>query len=160
MIKLFDEEIILQVRDKLIEKGQTIAAAESVTAGLLQYSLSTAPDAACFFQGGMTVYNLGQKYRHLHVEPIHASAVNSVSAKVALQMATAICEKYSSDWGVAITGYASPVPESGDRTFAHYCIIHNKEVRAAERIDLETQDPFNIQLRYVNDILSRLARLI
>ena len=56
----------------LIKKKNTIAVAESVTAGNLQAVFSLAKDATAFFQGGITAYNIGQKCRHLLVEPTHA----------------------------------------------------------------------------------------
>jgi nicotinamide-nucleotide amidase len=63
------DPIIQSIGNILIERQQTVAVAESVTSGHIQSTLSTAADAARFFQGGITTYNLGQKSRHLHVEP-------------------------------------------------------------------------------------------
>lgn len=80
-------DIIQSIGNILIERQQSIAVAESVTSGHMQAALSTAPDAAKFYQGGITAYNLGQKSRHLHVEPIHATASNCVSDQVAHEMA-------------------------------------------------------------------------
>jgi hypothetical protein len=51
----------------LIANKQTISVAESVTAGAVQRMLSRIPDAADFFQGGLTAYSIGQKYKHLNV---------------------------------------------------------------------------------------------
>src|SRR5688500_3768988 len=110
-MELFNRKILDRIGKRLLKKKETIAVAESVTAGLLQSSFSNIPDAANFFQGGLTAYNLGQKFRHLDVQPIHAKAVNCVSQKVATEMATHIIEKYASDWGIGITGYATPVAE-------------------------------------------------
>src|SRR5436190_21131457 len=111
----FDKKVLERLGKKLLKKKQTVAVAESVTSGLLQFAFSCIPDAASFFQGGITAYNIAQKFKHLQVEPLHALSVNCVSSKVAKEMALHVCQLYSSDWGIGITGYASPVPESGNK---------------------------------------------
>ncbi len=115
---MFDETVLHQIKDQLIRKNQTIAVAESVTAGLLQLALASAEEAVRFFQGGITAYNLGQKYKHLNVEPVHAELCNCVDRVVAVEMARNVTDLFRSDWGIAITGYATPVPESGHQLFA------------------------------------------
>lgn len=74
-MELFNNKKLTTIHNLLYRKQETIAVAESVTSGLLQLTLAQAEKAAEFFQGGICVYNLGQKCRHLAVEPIHAQAV-------------------------------------------------------------------------------------
>jgi nicotinamide mononucleotide (NMN) deamidase PncC len=69
----------------MIRTEETVAIAESATAGLIMSNFSAAKNASFFFQGGITVYNLGQKTRHLNIEPIHADAANCVSERIAQQ---------------------------------------------------------------------------
>jgi nicotinamide-nucleotide amidase len=45
----------------LIKRNETLAVAESVTAGMLMTTLSLSPDATRFFQDVITAYNLGQR---------------------------------------------------------------------------------------------------
>ncbi len=73
LMELFDLKKLKKIHDTLARKKETIAVAESVTAGLLQVALAQAENASEFFQGGITVYNLGQKFRHLGVEPIECA---------------------------------------------------------------------------------------
>src|SRR5688500_8216804 len=117
-------DIIQVIGNILIERQQSIAVAESVTSGHMQVALSTATDAVKFYQGGITAYNIGQKSRHLHVEPIHAIACNCVSEQVACEMALQVCNLFNSQWGISITGYASKVPESNNELFAFYAIAY------------------------------------
>lgn len=86
------------IKDYMIGRHKTIAIAESVTSGHLQAAFSLADNAAFFYQGGITTYNLGQKTRHLHVEPIHAELCNCVSELVAGQMAVGVAKKFSCDY--------------------------------------------------------------
>jgi nicotinamide-nucleotide amidase len=59
----------------------------------------------------VTAYSLDQKVRHLGVDRAEAAAVNSVSARVAEQMARGACVLFGADVGVATTGYAEPSAE-------------------------------------------------
>ncbi len=124
-----------------MKRKQTIAVAESVTSGLLQFALSCIPEAARFFQGGITAYNVVQKFKHLHVEPLHALSVNGVSPNVAKEMALHVCEVYSSDWGIAVTGYASPVPESAYKVFAFFVIACQGQIKLSGRIKPQKLGP-------------------
>ena len=159
-MNLFKKKELEAIGKALIKRGETLAVAESVTAGLLQFALSNIPDATKFYQGGITAYNLGQKFKHLKVEPIHALEVNCVSQRVALEMATHICGQFCSDWGVGVTGYASPTPESGDKVFAYYAIVHKGRVKRQGRIAPAKLDPPDLQLRYVNTVVHALYGLL
>jgi nicotinamide-nucleotide amidase len=89
---------------------RTLAVAESVTSGHLQARIGALSGASEFFLGGMTAYSLEEKVRHLGIDRAEATAVNSVSARVAEQMARGACVLFGSDFGAATTGYAEPYP--------------------------------------------------
>ena len=155
---LFNKQILERIGRKLLAEKETIALAESVTAGLLQFAFSTVPDAAKFLHGGITAYNIGQKFKHLRVEPLHALAVNCVSQEVAKEMANNVCTLFSSHWGIGITGYASPVPESGDKVFAYYAISYKSRLKAHGKITAQKVDPTDVQVKFVNYILTQLDK--
>ncbi|RYD59485.1 MAG: CinA family protein [Sphingobacteriales bacterium] len=156
---MFDDKKISQVKDHLKRKHETIAVAESVTSGLLQAALGSAEMATDFYQGGLTAYNIGQKCRHLHVDPIEALKCNCVSKKMAGGMALGICQTFTSDWGIGITGYATPVPESGDDLYAFMAIAYKGEVVLEQKLSgKKTDDALQVQLGYVDDILNALLQ--
>jgi nicotinamide-nucleotide amidase len=158
---MYDEKSLKQIRNYLIGKKQTLAVAESVSAGYLQAALSAAPDANCFFQGGLTAYNLGQKTRLLDVEPIGALATDCVSEQVAEQMARKVCELFLSDYGIAITGYATPVPEKGiKKLYAFVCIASKSETILTQKILAGNKKADKAQVHYVNTILAIFAKLL
>ena len=157
---MFHSKEIAIIKDELTARQQTIAVAESVTAGLLQSALASAEEASKFFQGGLTAYNLGQKCRHLNINPIQAEACNCVSEGMAKDMALQICNVFISDWGIGITGYATPVPQSDDQRFAYYAIAFRGEVKLAQKIETAEEDGQKVQLMYVNTIMDELAALV
>jgi len=155
-MNLFNEKTLEGIKNKLLKSHETIAVAESVTSGFIQLAFSTAKDASKFYQGGITAYNIGQKYKHLHVEPIHANGCNCVSGKVATEMALNVCRLFESDWGLGITGYAAPVEESDNKLFAYYAIAYKDKVVAQKKLVAKQEDSFEVQLSYVNHLLDDL----
>jgi PncC family amidohydrolase len=159
---MLNKEAIEAIKRKLLEKKQTIAVVESVTAGLLTHALASAVDASKFFQGGLTPYNIGQKCRHLNINPIHAIECDCVSQKMAENMATECCRFFTSDWGISITGYASPTPQSNNKLYAFFAIAFGGEVLVSEKIESEENAPYEVQLYYrdkvIGALLSRLNR--
>lgn len=149
----FNDEKIRLIKDLLLQQQQTVAVAESVTSGLLQFALSSADDAIHFYQGGITAYNLGQKARQLHIEPIHAAACNCADEQVAGEMASQVVRMFSSHWGISITGYATPVPESDHQLFAYYAIARGDKVMAAGKMEAEEMPAQEVQAYYVNTVL-------
>lgn len=142
------------LRDFLLSEKQTVAVAESVTAGHLQVAFSMAENAREFFQGGITTYNLGQKSRHLQVDPIHALSCNSVSEQVAAEMARQVSRIFTSDWGIGITGYASPVPEKNiSRLFACYALYFRDKEILRNTITVDNSSPGEVRRLYVKNIL-------
>ncbi len=150
---MFDKDVLNSIKDQLLEADQTVAVAESVTSGLLQMAFSNASDAMKFYQGGITTYNLGQKARHFDIDPIHATNCNCVSEKMAADMARSACRLFTSDWGVGITGYASPAPESKGKVFAYFAIALGNEIKLAHRIDPERKETAEVQQEYADTIL-------
>lgn len=156
---MFDKELLNHIKTKLLERKQTLAVFESVTAGLLQAAFASADEAIYFFQGGTTVYNIGQKCRHLPLDPIHAVECNCVSDQVAQIMAKGACASFTADWGIGITGYATAVPESGNKVFAHYAIWNGKEMYI-KKVTSDKSPALAVQLDFVENIIKDLATLL
>ncbi len=99
------EEAVLRL---LIGRGQTVAVAESLTAGMLGSRLAGIPGASKAFVGGFITYNSGQKQGLLHVDPWMLAEHGEVSEPVALQMAASAREQANSHWALSLTGFAGP----------------------------------------------------
>src|SRR5437764_13461306 len=141
-IVLINDLEVNRIKDNLIRRSETLAVAESVTSGILQTAFATAMDASKFFQGGITAYNLGQKSRHLHINAIHAETCNCVSDRVAIEMAVGVCSLFSSDWGIAVTGYATIDPEvKMEQPFAHFAIAHKGKIKKSVCLEHPESNP-------------------
>lgn len=153
---MLDKEAIETIKQKLVDKKETLAVVESVTAGLLQHAFASAMEASKFFQGGLTPYNVGQKCRHLNIDPIHAIQCDCVSQKMAEGMAAECCRFFTSDWGISITGYASPVPESNNKLYAFFAIAYKCKVLISEKLESEEKDPYDVQLMYRDKVIEAM----
>jgi len=143
----------------LTKRNETVAVAESVTSGLIMATLSLAKDATKFLQGGVVAYNLGQKTRQLGVDPILADASNCVSESIACDMARQVALSFRSQWGIAITGYAVPVPALKIKTcFAYVAFAHNDQPVLTLRIDTKLKGQERIQRYYVNTVIERFIK--
>lgn len=156
----FEQRILNAIGKGLLKNGSTIAVAESVTSGLLQWALGSITDAMKFYQGGITTYNTAQKFHHLGVEPITAESCHAVSAKVAAEMALGVTRLFGSQWGIGITGFATPVPESGGKRFAWYAIAKQNRILATRQLKPRATIAGEVQLAYANAVLADLRKLL
>ena len=158
---MFDKKLIDDIGNKLKEKNQSVAVAESVTSGLLQAAFSNAKEASFYFQGGITAYNIGQKCRHLLVEPLHAIECNCVSEQVSQQMSKHVCDLFLSDYGIGITGYAARLPEKNiNDLFAYYSISLKDKIIESGKITTDTEEGLPAQLFYIDYVLKSLKKLL
>ena len=154
---IFEKENIQKLADLLLQKKQSLAVAESVTGGFVQAALSTAEYASYFFQGGITAYNINQKYTHLHIDLANAAATNCVSEQTAREMALGVAKIFHSDWGAGITGYSSPIPgHDTTELYAWYAIVFEQTHIFSDRITTSVKDPIQVQLEYTNILIRQL----
>ena len=154
------KEVINKIKLALVGRNETLAIAESVTGGILQGFFSMADEAMRFYQGGITTYNLGQKTRHLGVDPILAQQVNCVSNYVCEAMAKGCSTLFKSHWGIAVTGFASPVPESNNETYAYYAIVHNNKMVRSEKIVPASASAVEVQYEYAKLIIEKFEQYL
>ncbi len=89
-------------------RGETVAVAESCTAGRLASALTALPGASAWFLGGALVYSDAEKVRQCGVEEAVLERCGAVSGEVARALAEGIRARTGATWGVGITGIAGP----------------------------------------------------
>ena len=97
----------------LIEHGETLSVAESITAGGLGHAITTAPGASQVFRGGVIAYANEVKENVLGLSHTLISEYGVVSEEVALAMALGVREKLDTTWAIATTGVAGPGSHEG-----------------------------------------------
>lgn len=135
----------------------SIGVAESVTAGYLQFTLSQMPDALRIFNGGITTYNIGQKVKHLELDFIYGMSCNCVSKTTAEVMALTARKLFNSKMGIAVTGYASPVPEKDiSELHAFMAIAIGDKIVHTYQLFTKESSPAEAQKDYVKQVITEI----
>lgn len=99
----------------LLQRGETLAVAESCTGGLLGGCLTRVPGSSAAFLGGVLAYANEVKQRLLGVEAAVLEGPGAVSEQAALQMAAGARDQLGTTWALAVTGVAGPDGGSADK---------------------------------------------
>jgi nicotinamide-nucleotide amidase len=97
----------------LLTRGETVAAAESLTAGLFCAGLAEVPGASATLRGGVVVYATDLKTALAGVPADLLAAHGPVSPETAAALAEGVRERCAATWGVGLTGVAGPAPVDG-----------------------------------------------
>ena len=97
-----------QVHQTLIERGQTLAVAESCTGGKIASKFTAMAGASTYFLAGLTTYSNEAKVSLLGVDPQLIEQYGAVSEEVARVMAEGTRRVTGADYAVATTGIAGP----------------------------------------------------
>ena len=101
--------------EHLKKRGETIAIAESLTAGGVGHAITQIPGASSVFLGGVIAYTSEVKIKFLGVSQKTIDSHTVVSEEVANEMAAGVLEKFNATWAIATTGIAGPGDYMGIR---------------------------------------------
>ncbi len=158
---MFNKENLNQLSNLLIKQKQNVAVAENATAGMMQLAFANATYSTQFFEGGITTYNLLQKWRLLQVDETHAKTCNCVSDQVAEDMAQGVCKLFGTDWGIGITAYTAPIAEKGvEGPFAHMALVYKGRVVLKRSWLAATEEVTKVQSHYVDKTIEAFLAYI
>ncbi|HEY1487599.1 MAG TPA: CinA family protein [Micromonosporaceae bacterium] len=106
-------DLAAQIHDLLMARRQTVATAESLTAGLVAAALTETPGASATYRGGLVVYATDLKAALAGVSLELLEERGAVDSEVARQLALGARERIAADWGIGLTGVAGPDPQDG-----------------------------------------------
>jgi nicotinamide-nucleotide amidase len=99
----------------LVEKGLTLATAESCTGGMIGEKITEIPGSSGYYLGGIVSYANSAKSELLGVASVEIEEHGAVSREVAEAMAQGAREAFDSDIAVAVTGIAGPEGGSDEK---------------------------------------------
>jgi len=103
-----DKTLPQLIAEKLTEKKQTLALAESCTGGYISHLITSLAGCSEYFKGGIVAYSNEIKNKVLQVENQLINQYGAVSEEVVKQMATNLLSIYNVDYGIAVSGIAGP----------------------------------------------------
>ncbi|WP_433602200.1 CinA family protein [Nocardia sp. CA-135953] len=92
---------------------QTVATAESLTAGLLAATIAGVPGASAVLRGGLVVYATELKHSLAGVSDEVLATEGPVAASTAEELAVGARLRCGADWGIGLTGVAGPESQGG-----------------------------------------------
>ncbi len=97
-----------RIGELLLERGWTLAAAESCSGGRAAHKIVTVPGASRYFLGGVAAYANEAKRDLLGVPAELLERHGAVSEEVALAMARGALRRFGASCAISITGIAGP----------------------------------------------------
>ncbi|MEM8639089.1 MAG: competence/damage-inducible protein A [Cyanobacteria bacterium P01_G01_bin.54] len=148
------------VGQRLVERGQTVAVAESCTGGGLGALLTETPGSSSYFLGGVISYANAVKEQLLKVNADTLNQSGAVSETTAQQMALGVQQLLGADWGISITGIAGP---DGGTDTKPVGLVYVGIAGPGEKVDifeyrLGGRDRATIRQRSARHALDRLRR--
>jgi nicotinamide-nucleotide amidase len=110
-----DDSLASVVLERLRQRGETLAVAESCTGGGLGAALTAVPGSSDVFLGGVIAYANSVKQGLLGVPEALLAEHGAVSDAVAIAMADGVRRRTGSTWALAVTGVAGPGGGSAEK---------------------------------------------
>jgi nicotinamide-nucleotide amidase len=144
----------------LIERGITVALAESCTGGLIGHLLTSVPGISTVFLEGVVAYSGEAKVRSLDVPESLLEKYGQVSREVAEAMARGAAIRAGAKAGLGITGIAGPGGGTHEKPvgLVHMAVYLNGRIRVKEYRFSGTRN--QIKKRSANLALDLLRRSV
>ncbi|HEX5968002.1 MAG TPA: nicotinamide-nucleotide amidohydrolase family protein [Intrasporangium sp.] len=102
-----------RIVEHLTSAGETVACAESLTAGLVSATIADTAGASVVLRGAIVAYAADVKVALLGVPASVVAEAGTVDARVARAMAEGARLRLGATWGISTTGVAGPGPAEG-----------------------------------------------
>ena len=97
-----------RVDERLTERGETLAIAESSAGGLISAALLAVPGASKFYVGGAVVYTARARLTLMDIPQKAMDGLRSASEPYAALLARVARKNLKATWGLSETGAAGP----------------------------------------------------
>lgn len=140
-------------------RGETVATAESLTAGLISATLASVPGASAALLGGVAAYTTEVKAKVLRIPQRILAEHGAVSGQCAEAMAVSVRELFAATWGVSATGVAGPDRQEGHQVGTVFVGVGGPGGAQVRRLDLPGERN-EVRLGSVNAALSLLLEAL
>jgi nicotinamide-nucleotide amidase len=141
---------------RLVDRGETLATAESLTGGLVAATIVEIPGVSAVYRGGLVVYATDLKHALAGVSQALLAERGPVDPDVAVALAAGCRERCGADWGLATTGVAGPVPQYGKPVGLVYVAVAGRPGAAVRELRL-AGDRATVRTESVTAVLRLLS---
>jgi PncC family amidohydrolase len=110
-----------RVAQRLTERGETVAIAESSAGGLISAALLAVPGASKFYVGGAVVYTARARLTLMDIPQKAMDGLRSASEPYAVMLARVARKNLKATWGLSETGAAGPDGNRYGDAAGHSC---------------------------------------
>ena len=154
------ERLANEIATRLIERGDTVAVAESTTGGLVSAALLSVAGSSRFYAGGAVLYTLGSRTALAGVPAEAYANYQGTTPEMLATLAESLRERLGATWCIAESGVAGPTggrwgAPAGRTTLGVAGPVARTEVietglsdRKANMVEFMTRS-----LRYLNDAI-------
>jgi nicotinamide-nucleotide amidase len=140
-------------------RGESLAAAESLTAGLITATVAAVPGASDVLRGGLAAYATDVKSTVLGIDAGLLEDHGVISAECAGAMASRARLVFAADWAIAATGVAGPDQQDGHPVGEVYVAVAGPDDVQVEQLSL-AGDRDEIRSATVEHAMGLLERLV
>jgi nicotinamide-nucleotide amidase len=146
----------------LTVRNQSIATAESLTAGLLAATIAGVAGASEVLRGGLITYTERTKVLLAGVAPEILDEVGPVAGPTARALAVGARQRCDATWGVGLTGVAGPEPHGGHEVGTVFMGLAGPDDHSVtEVVELQFSGTrWDIRIAAVRESISRLRALV
>jgi len=141
----------------LRERGETVATAESLTAGLVTAALTSVPGSSAVVRGGLVVYATDLKHALAGVDEALLAEHGPVHPEVARQLAEGARTRCGATWGLGLTGVAGPDSQDGVAPGTVHVAVSSATGTAVETMTLGG-DRHDVRAASVDGVLALLVQ--
>jgi nicotinamide-nucleotide amidase len=141
---------------RLVDRGETMATAESLTGGLVAATIVEIPGVSAVYRGGLVVYATELKHLLAGVPEELLADRGAVDPDVALALAEGARQRCAADWGLATTGVAGPEPQDGKPVGLVYVAVAGPDGATVRELKLEGNRA-DVRSESVTSVLRLLA---
>ena len=129
-----------RVAQKLIERKETVAIAESSAGGLISAALLAVPGASAYFLGGAVVYTAAARAALVGIAQAEMKDMRASSEPYALLLAARIRASHGASWGLSETGAAGPAGNRYGDASGHVCFAVSGPKTVARTLETASKD--------------------
>lgn len=111
-----------KIAARLIERGETVAVAESSTGGLISAPLLAVPGASAYFLGAAVVYTGAARAGLLDITAADMTGMRAATEPYVAMVAGRVRTKLGATWGLGETGATGPTGNRYGDPAGHTCI--------------------------------------
>ena len=157
------EELTLisnEIAKILIERGDTIAVAETSAGGLVSASLLSVPVASSYYLGGGVLYTHQSRKILLGIPDSEMKGIRSSSEPYAQLLAVTIRNKFKTTWGISETGAAGPTGNRYGDNPGHTCVSVSGPVDDIKTVETNSQNRSKNMMTFSSEALNLLRECL